>query len=101
MDLLLLVLEQLLEFVIVFVNGVGKTGEIVRQHVGVCKAQHHGTDGLGESATIDEVFVGKMGKPVKVVVNRVIDAAIVLAAKTNVKRGDAAMVNEGRVVAAG
>ena len=42
-----------------------------------------------------------MGEPVEIVVDRVIDAAIILTAKADVERRDAQMVNKRRVVAAG
>jgi hypothetical protein len=42
-----------------------------------------------------------MGEPVKVVVDGVIDSAIVLAAKGYVERSDAEVVNKRCVIAAG
>src|ERR1043166_9543883 len=84
-NLFLFVLKQLLEFVVVFVDCVGKIGEIVRQHIGIGKTQHHGANGLRERAPVDKVFVGKMSKPIEVVVNGVVDYAIIFAAKRNIE----------------
>jgi hypothetical protein len=46
MNLFLLVLEQLLQLVIVFVDGVSEIGEVIRQHIRIGKAQDHCANGL-------------------------------------------------------
>ena len=57
--------------------------------------------GLRQRAPVDEVSVAEMRVPVIVVVDRVIDAAAIFAAETNVQRGDAIVLEERREIRTG
>ena len=82
-------------------DGVGQAGEVVRQQFGVGQSHHRGPDGLGQRPSVGEIGVGEMRVPVEIVVDRVIDAAAILAAEAQVQRRDAQVIEEGRVVGAG
>src|SRR5579871_3390729 len=81
-------------------DGVGKVGKVERQHVRVGKAHDHGAAGLGERLSIDKVRVGKVRIPVEVVVDGMVDSALVLATVADVKGGNSKMVEKRCVVAA-
>ena len=82
-------------------DGVRKTGEVVRQQVGVGQPDHCRACGLRERASVGEVGIRKMCVPVEIVVDGVIDSAAIFAAIAEVERSDAEMIEEDCPVGAG
>src|SRR5256886_6324892 len=66
----------------------------------VGEAHHGGPHRLGEGAAVHERRVVERREPFEVVVDRVIDAAAVLAAVAQVERGDTGVLQERRVIRA-
>ena len=99
-DLLLLPLDDLLQVLQVLPGRVGEGGELEGQELGVRQAQDGEADRLRERPAVDEVGVGEVRVPGEVVVDGVVDAAVVLAAEAEVQAGDAEVVDERGVVAA-
>ncbi len=97
----LLVRQQLLQILGVFLDRVREIHEIKGQDFGVGQAHHRGSDRLGQGAAVDEIIVGKMHVPVEVVVDRVIDALFVLASITQVESSDADVIEKAGEVGAG
>ena len=80
----------------VHLDRVGKIHEVERQHFSVRQSHYRCAHGLRQCASIDEIRIGKMRVPVKVVVDRVIDPLLILAAISQVDRGDAEVIDERR-----
>src|SRR5581483_10660071 len=87
-DFVLLVFQQLLQVFRVFLYGVGKIGELKRQDLSIGKPHHRSSDGLRQRTSVNERCVGKMRVPVEIVVNRVVDAAMVLAIVGKIQAGN-------------
>ena len=75
-----------------------KIGECERKDVGVHQSHHRNAERLCKGTTIDEAGVAEMGVPVKIVVDRMIDASLVFAPKTEVERRDAQVLKKRREV---
>src|SRR5208282_1517690 len=72
--------------------------KLKREKIGVGKTHHGGAAGLRERAAIDEGRIGEVRVPVKIIVNRVVDSAAIFAAKTDVQRSDADVLEKWREV---
>ena len=82
-------------------HGIREIGEFEGQKIGIREAHHCRAASLGERAAVDEVGVAEVRVPVKIVVNRMIDAAAVFSAKPEVRASDADVLEERREVGAG
>ena len=70
-------------------NGLGLIGKIERQEIGVGKTHHRRTGNLRERFAIGEVGVAEVRVPIKIVVDRVIDAALIFATEAIIQHRDA------------
>jgi hypothetical protein len=89
---------KLLEALHVGLDGVGKIGEIKGQQVRVGEPQDHRAVKLRESAAVDKVRVAIVCVPVKIVINRMLDAASVFAAETGIDHGNTEKILEAGVI---
>src|SRR5438128_939207 len=78
-NFVLFVFEEFLKFVSVFVDGIGKICEVIRQELSICESHHRGANGLRQSASVAEVRIGKMGVPIEIIVDGMIDAPAAFA----------------------
>ena len=99
-DRVLRVLQQLLDLARVAPDGLGESGEVVRQQIGAGQAHHGRSHRLGEGAAVHERRVVERRVPFEVVVDRVVDATPVLAAVAQVERRDPDVLQERRIVRA-
>ncbi len=76
LDLLPLGLRQMLYLGQVGADGVGEIAELKRQQLRVRQPDYRRSRHLGQRPAVDEIGVGEMRVPVKVVVDGVVDAAI-------------------------
>src|SRR5215469_3474484 len=97
-NFLLLLLQELLEFLAVLVNCVGEVGEIVRKQVGIGQTHDCRSYGLRKGAAIAEIGIGEVGIPVVVVVDGVVNAAVIFSAVAETQGGDTQVINENRVI---
>ena len=97
-NLLLLVGQQLLKILRVHFDRVGEINEVEWQHLRIRQSQYRSSHSLRQRPSIDEVRVGEMCVPVKVVVNGVIDSLFVLAAIAQVQSGNAQVIDERREI---
>jgi len=74
--------------------------EIERQQLRIRQPYHRGPGGLRQGSPVDELRVGEVRVPVEVVVDRVIDAAGILAAEIQVHTRHAQVIQKGGVVGA-
>ena len=100
-NFLLLVGQQLFQILGVFLDSVGEVYKIQGKDFGVGQAHDRCADGLREGAAVDEIVIGKMRVPVKVIVDGVINALLVFAGIAQVERGNAEMIEERGEVGAG
>ena len=94
----LLVGQQLLQLLVVFLNGVCEVDKVERQHVSICEPQHRCAYGLGQRPAVHERGIREMRVPVKVVVNRVVDTLVILSPVTEINAGNPQIVEERGVV---
>src|SRR5215469_4149910 len=78
--LVLLLLQELLEFIAVLVNRVGEGGEIVGKQVGIRETHDCRSYGLRKGAAIAEIGIGEVGVPVEVVVDGMVNTAVIFSA---------------------
>src|SRR5437660_737821 len=93
-NLFLLVGEQLLEILGVLLNGVGEVDEIERQDLRVGQTHHRRAYSLRQGSAVDEIEVGKMRVPVKIVVNGMVNSLLVLASIAQAQRGNRQVVDK-------
>ena len=99
-DVLALLLHQQLQLLVVGSYRVNEVAVLKRQDVGVGQPDDRGATGLRQRSPVGEVGVEEVRVEVEVVVDRVIDAALVLAAVADVQRRDAEMLEKRREVGA-
>ena len=100
-DLVLLLLELLLQVLRVLLHNARERRELDGQQLRIGQPQHRGADGLRQGSPVDELTVGVFRVPAVIVVDGVVDAfAFVLAAKAQVERGDAQVIEEAGEVGA-
>src|SRR5258705_6673886 len=90
-----------LKLLYVGLNGFREIREREGEEVRVCQTQHRGAGCLGKRAAIHERCIAEVREPVEVVVDGMIDAAIILSAVPEIERWDAQRVDETRVVRSG
>ena len=78
-------LGQALDLFHIAPHGIGEIREIERDHFRVGQTQHAQPHGFRQRPPIAEVGIGEMGEPIEIVVDRMINAAFVLAAKAKVQ----------------
>jgi len=88
-DVILLGLQEFLQFIQVDVDGIGEAVEVVGQQIRVSEPDDRGPCGLRQGASVSEVGIGKMRVPVKVVVDGVVDSATIFISVAEVQRRDA------------
>src|SRR5438105_2273613 len=93
-DLVLPVLQQSLEFLGVFVDGVGEIVEVKGQHLGIGKAHNHRAYGLGKRTAIDEILIGKMRVPIEIIVDGVVDSSLVFAAIADIQGRNSQVIDK-------
>src|SRR5579862_7962057 len=71
------VLRQLFQLLLIEVNRVGEVREFKGKQIGVRQAHRGRAHGLRKSAAVNKVGVGEMGKPIEIVVRRMINAGSV------------------------
>ena len=81
-------------------HGVGEIGKIEGQQVGVGEAHHGRAGDLGKRAAVGKVGVAEVRVPVKIVVDRVIDATVVFAAEAEIQHGNTEKILETGVIGA-
>ena len=77
---------------------VGKVRELVGQEIGIGHSHDGGANRLRQGASIAEVSVGKMGVPIKIIVNGMVDSSAVFISEPQIKRGYAEMIEEDGVI---
>ncbi len=80
---------------------VRKISELERKQIRVGQTHHGRAAGLGKRAAVDKIGIAEMCVPIEIVVDGVIDAAVVFAAETDVERGDAVVLQERGVIRTG
>ncbi len=96
----LILADHFVQFLVIVRDRVGHIAEADRNHLGIGHSHDGSSSNLRERASIDKSLVGEMGVPVEIIVDRVINAAFILARKTKVESGYASMVEEWSVVGA-
>ncbi len=89
---------QRLEIFHVSLDGFCEIRERERKQIRVRQTQHRDAGRLCERATVDKGRVAEMCVPVKVVVDRMIDTALILSAVSQIERCNAEMIEESRVI---
>src|SRR5581483_255721 len=90
--------EKLLQVFGIFLKRVGLIYEIERENFRVGQAHNHGAYRLRQCPTVYEVDVGEMRVPIEIIVDRMVDSAVVLAAIAQIQRGDSEVIKKGGVV---
>ncbi len=98
-DLVLFVGQELLDLVPIGVHRVGEIDEVVGQDVRVGEPHEHRPGRLRQGPGVDELGVREAGVPEEIVIDRVINALLVLAPEPEVERRDPQVIEERRVVA--
>ena len=80
------------------VKRIGQSCKVVRQQVSLGHAQHQRAVCLRHRAAIRKRRIAEVRVPVKIVVNGVIDSAIVFSAITYIQTGDAQVIEECRII---
>ena len=88
-NLVLGLLRQRLQLLEIHLHCVRKIAELKRQQIRIRQTHHRRGSRLRQRAAIHKIRVAEMRVPIKIVVNRMVDAAAVLAAKTKVQRSHA------------
>src|SRR5262249_32167202 len=96
--LVLLGLEQGFEFLHVACNGICRIAEAQRNKIGIGHSHDSRACQLGKGTTIDKLGIGKMRVPVKIVIDRVINAASTFAAKSKVQGSHTCVIQKRRVI---
>src|SRR5258708_18816633 len=94
-------LRKSFQFLEIGLDGVGKIFEFERKQIRVGEMHYSRAAGLRERAAVDKVRVAEMGVPVEIVVDGVVDAAAIFAAKTDIQRSDAVVLEKSGEVRAG
>src|SRR5580704_11011220 len=89
-----------LETANVSLNGVGLVEKIEWKEIGVGKAHYGAASDLRQRFPVREIRVAEMRVPIEVVVDRVVDAALIFAAETVVQHGDAEKILKSSMIGA-
>src|SRR5208283_5731778 len=92
---------QLGDFLGVTGNGLGQVLKTQRQHLGIGQTQHHAPAQLHGGQYVLEVGILKPHVVLVGVVIGVVDSVLFFAAKAEVERGDADMLQKDREVGTG
>src|SRR5207253_6652167 len=91
-------LRQRFEFLYVRLHGVRKIAIFEWQQVRISKTHNRYSCRLRESSAVHKIRVAKMSEPVKIIINRMIDAAAVFPAKSEIQRGNAIVLQKSSII---
>src|SRR4029077_7800212 len=98
LDIVLHFLRKSFQFLQVGLYGVRKIVEFKREKVGIRQSHDGRAAGLRERAFVNKFGVTEVREPVEIIVDGMIDTALVFTAEPDVQRGDAIMLQESGVV---
>ena len=93
-------LRQFFELLHIGFQGIGEIVEIKWKQIRVGEAHYCRAAGLGQSAAIDEIRIAKMGVPVKIIIDGVVDSSAIFSAETDIQRCHTIMLEECSVIRA-
>jgi len=85
-------LRKSFQFLQVGLHGVGKICELERKQIRVRQAHHGRAAGLRQSTAIHEVCVAEVRVPMEVIVNGVVDAAVIFPVESDIERSHAVVL---------
>ena len=98
--LVLLGLEKSFDLLQVTSDRIGGIAEAEWNQIGVGHAHHCRSSELGKCAAIDELRIGKMRVPIKVIIDRVINASATFTTEAQVQRRHSRVIEKWSIVGA-
>src|SRR2546426_2964869 len=94
-------LRKSFQFLQVGLHGVCKILELERKQIRIRQAHYGGAASRRERTAVDEIRVAEMRVPVEIVVNGMVDAAVVFPAETDIERRHAVVLQKSCVIRTG